>query len=593
MKMNNKRNHINEIIEYFVRVLKILSNAGKAYLIAIVILSIFSGIIPSISTLFMQEIINTLQQGTKDINYIIIIIGIYIFIDLVSGIVNTLSTYIESMLQLKTSAIYNMSIIEKVKDFSLKDFENSEIYDMIQRANTTDANLLYNFFKSAVLALQLIINLIMFSVILLSWKWWLLPFIFIMPIMNIIITAFLGKEQFFINRERTGKGRKMWYFKHLLTNDIAFKEIKIFHLGNYFRDRYNKLNLEFLKQDKALLNKRTKVLFFLFLLDQIASAGLFIYVIINTFFGKILLGQMNTYTRSISNVKSSLQGFLSQLNSMYQSVLYISQYFEFIDIEKKTTLNKQLLSLHEIPYIKIVNLSYKYHNQNRYALRNINLTIKKGELIALVGKNGSGKSTLLKIISTLYDDYDGNIFIGESNLRDLIPESVHKKIAILFQDFVRYQLSAKENIAVGQLEKMDNTSDIEEILSRMGVTNKIDNLNVQLGCWFDGGVQLSGGEWLKIALGRALIRDAELYLLDEPNAALDSISEKKILNEFQRLCKNKIGIIITHRIASVKCIANKIIVFDKGVVVAEGTHEELLKISSIYRNMCKNEDVIN
>lgn len=584
---------ILETTKYFIRVLKILSSAGKVYLITIILLAIIAGIIPSISTLFMQEIINTLQKHTQDLNYILIIVFVYIIIDMASGLLNTLSIYLESTLQLKTSIIFNMSIVEKVKDFDLKDLENSEIYDLIQRANSTDTNQLFYFFKSAVMALQFIINLIAFSLILTSWKWCLIPIIFFMPVINIVVSAKLGKEQFFMYRERTGKSRKMWYFKHLLTNDIAFKEIKIFNLGNYFRSRYKELNLEFHRQDKALLNKKTKYQILLLILDQIVSAGLFAYVIINTFFGAILLGQMNTYTRSISNVKSSLQGFLSQLNSMYQSVLYISQYFEFIDIKKEDVQEDQLLMLNEVPSINIVNLSYKYKNQNKYALRNINFEVEKGNLIALVGQNGSGKSTLLKIISTLYGDYEGDIYIGDYNLKQLKPESVHKKIGILFQDFVRYQLSVKENVAVGQLEKMNEVSDIIQILSRMGVGNKIDNLDVQLGCWFDGGVQLSGGEWLKIALGRALIRDAEIYLLDEPNAALDSISERKILDEFKKSCNGKIGIIISHRIASIKNIADKIIVFDNGTIVAEGTHDELLKVSPVYRNLCKNEEGID
>lgn len=168
-------------------------------------------------------------------------------------------------------------------------------------------------------------------------------------------------------------------------------------------------------------------------------------------------------------------------------------------------------------------------------------------------------------------------------------DEVRKKIGILFQDFVRYELSARENVAFGSLSKMDDSAEIQTILQDVGLKNRINDLDMQLGVWFDEGVQLSGGEWLKVALGRAFIRDAELYLLDEPNAALDSISERVILRSFQKLVKGKIGIIVSHRIASIKDIVDRIVVFHNGMIDAVGTHEELLKRSAVYREMFYNE----
>jgi len=301
---------------------------------------------------------------------------------------------------------------------------------------------------------------------------------------------------------------------------------------------------------------------------------------------------MNTYVRSISNVNSSLQSFLSQVNTIYQSALNIGQYFDFIDMKTQNTKCDNMIPLCEIPFIKIKNLSYKYKNQKKHALNNINLRVDKGNIIAFIGQNGSGKTTLIKILSTLYNDFEGDVYFGNNNLRDLKPELVHKKIGLLFQDFIRYQLTVRENIALGQLEKINNDSAIIQALSKTGMQEKIINLDEQLGFWFHGGIQLSGGEWLKIALSRAFIRDAEIYLLDEPNAALDAISEKKILDSFKELCEGKIGIIVSHRIASIKNIANKIIVFDNGFIQAEGTHEYLLNNSDIYREMYNNEEGI-
>lgn len=584
---------IFKITKYFTRIIKILSSAGKMHLIIIVLMAIFFGIMPSISIRIMQEITNVLQTKNQSLNYIFIFIAMYISIDFFIAIAGMISEYVESVLLMKASLTLSMSVIEKVKEFSLKDLENSETYDLIQRANNISIGQLFSFFKSFVNVFQSIINLVMFSLILMSFRWWLIPIIFIMPIINTSVAAFFGKKQFLIIKDRTGKERKMNYFKYLLTNDIAYKEIKIFNISDYFCSRFKQLSLEIRKQDRKLLNQRTVAQSGILILDQIISGILFAYVIITTFVGDTLLGDMITYTRSISNVRSSVQGVLSQINSIYQNTLNISLYFDLIDMKTVAVKCDNLLPLSEIQSIDIKNLSYRYKNKNEYALRNINLRVEKGSMIALIGQNGSGKTTFVKILSTLYNDYEGDVYFGNYNLRDINTEDVRNKIGLLFQDYVNYQLLVKENIALGQIEKIDDHSAIMQALSKTEMQDKFVDLNTQLGFWFENGIQLSGGEWLKMALSRAFIRDAELYLLDEPNAALDAISERQILDSFKKLCEGKIGIIISHRIASIKDIVDKIVVFDEGIIKAEGTHDELLNNSDIYRKLYNNEEGID
>jgi len=585
--------HLKKIaraLKYFIRVNKILADAGKFYLVIIVLLAIVFGIIPSISILVMQQIINALQSSDSELRQILFLIAIYIGIDVFSGIAGLISGYVESIFQMKAAIPLNMSVLRKVDEFTLKDFENSGTYNLIQRASSTGINRLYSFFKSFVFAFQSLINLVMFSIILISFRWWLLPIIFFMPFVGTLVTAFFGKKQYLIQKNRAGESRKQWYFHHLLTKDIAFKEIKVFRLGEYFRNKYMQLSYDFLKQDRKLLNQQTIVKSTLLILDLTISALVFTYIITRAFVGDILLGYLVTYTRSISNVKSSTQGFLSQINSIYQNTLYISEYFDFMDLrtEAHEQVNKQPLT--HIPFIEIKNLSYRYKGNAKYALQNLNIRIEKDNLVAFIGQNGSGKTTLVKILSTLYDDYQGDIYFGEKNLRDINTADIKQKIGFLFQDFVKYELSTRENIAVGQLEKINDDYAIAQALSKTGMEGKIDNLETQLGFWFDNGVQLSGGEWLRVALSRAFIRDAELYLLDEPNSALDSLSEKQVLDSFKVLARGKIGVIVSHRIASIKNVVDKIIVFDNGSIQAYGTHDELLKTSSIYRDLYEQEN---
>ena len=387
--------------------------------------------------------------------------------------------------------------------------------------------------------------------------------------------------------ERVSKERKQTYFYYLLTSDIAFKEIKILSLGDYLRKKYKEFGKNFIAQDKEIIKKRTIWQMCLQISEQLVFSGVFISIIVKTFYGKILLGELTTYVRSINNVKNNVQKLLNQVNILYENVLYIYQFFALIDKKCVVENNRIKINIEEINSVDIKNLSYRY--QNKYALKNFSIRIKKNNLIALVGKNGSGKSTLVKVLSNLYQDYEGEILINGINLRDLSIEQLQSKIGVLFQDFTKYELTVRENVAFGDLNKINDTRTIIKALEKTGMSNKIKNIDMQLGFWFDEGRQLSGGEWLKIALSRAFIRDAEMYFLDEPNAALDAVSEKRIFKSFKELTYGKIGIVVTHRISSVKDIADKIVVMNKGTIEACGTHEELLNISSTYRELYYSE----
>ena len=592
-----KSQKLKQVISYFGRTLKLLSECGKCYIFLILTLAVIFSVFPSVSTLIMREIINTLQVSSSNWRYLCNLLFAYILIDIIQSLLSLASSYCESRFQMKGSLMVNMSILEKVKEFSLKDFEDSEIYDLLQRAMKVTFSRIFAFFKSFVLLFQSLINILLFSLILISWKWWLIPVILIVPIVNAFITAYFGKKQFLLIKHRAPEERKSWYYQYLLTKDIAFKEIKIFNLGKYLKDQYKKLGMKFIYQDKDLLEQKSRTQVFLILLEEVINSLILIYVVLKAFVGEILLGDLTTYTKSMSSVKSSAQSFLAQLNSIYENMLYISQYFEFMDkkgsyptlsLEEKSKQSVQKDAC-MIPSIEIKNLCYRYKGQDHNVLHNLNLRIEQGNLVAFIGVNGSGKTTLVKILSTLYQDYQGEVFFGDHELRTLNLDRVRSKIGILFQDFVRYELSARENIAFGNLSKIGDTTEIEKIVSAVGLDKKLEDIDMQLGFWFDDGVQLSGGEWLKVALGRAFIRNADLYLLDEPNAALDAISEKRILRSFKELATGKIGIIISHRISSIKDIVDKIVVFRDGQIEAIGSHAELLQSSETYKELYLDE----
>lgn len=443
---------------------------------------------------------------------------------------------------------------------------------------------------AVILVIQFLISLVIYTSIIFNWKPILIPVIYIFPLISVATSSFFDKKQFVVNKERADKVRKKWYYKFLLTNDIAYKEIKIFNVGNYFRKKYKELSLSFFDVDKKILKERTIILSIFYFLDQIISCIILGYIILQTFMGNLLIGNMNTYIRGMSKISSNLQNVLLQLNAIYQNSLYIEQYFEYIDLDTSDSKNNKDIKLDIIPYIKINNLSYQYGNHPKLVLKNISLKIWKGNLVAFIGKNGSGKSTLMKILSTLYKDYEGDIYFGQYNIRDIDEKYLQRKIGVLFQDFIKYNLSIRENVSLGQISNLNDDTYIINTLRKAGIKMDADNLDQQLGFWFDSGIQISGGEWLKIALSRAFIREAEIYLLDEPNAALDPISERNIFKSFKDLCKNKIGIIISHRISSIKNVVDKIVVFENGTIESIGTHDELLQISKVYKELYYAEE---
>lgn len=592
---NEKIRRLKSYGRYCFRTIKILNNAGRLYMVPIIFTCFFLCILPVIELIAVKRIMNSLQGIEKNPNEIFLWLSIYILVDIIQGVLLTVSNYCEQIIQLKGNQSFQMSILMKVDEFSLEDFEDSDTYDLLQRAMKVNFNLIYSFFKSFMSIFQNMISILTYGYILASWKIWMIPLILGCAFVNFITATYCGNRKFSVVKKRSSKERKAWYYQYLLTRDTAYKEIKTFDLGDYFRVKFEHILNEFIVQDKQLLRERSILTFLSSFIEGLVNTILFVYAVVKALEKQILLGDLTIYLRSISNVKSNTQNFLVQISTIYETVLYVSQYFEFIDKRciQDAPKNHRIPLIETqgkiIPSISICDVSYRYKLQNKYALSHINLKIKGDSLIAFVGTNGSGKSTLIKLLAALYTGYTGEIYLGDKKMSSIPPEQIWSRVGILFQDFMRYELSLRENIALGDMTKAADSKDIKELLEKFCFTNKIDDLDVQLGSWFDNGVQLSGGEWLKVALARACIRDAELYLLDEPNAALDPISEQAILRAFKERIKGKIGIIVSHRIASIKDIADQIIVFNNGIIETTGTHAELLKNSETYKKLFYDE----
>lgn len=584
-----KEKNAIKILKTFLKVFRILINVDKIFIGFIIFITILQGLMPTILILLTQKLINTLQMKNSTFKELMLIVFAYLSLDLISTQISNIKNYYSSKFQMKFSLELNLKVLNKISELELKDFENSDIYNKIQRAQNESNSKIFTYFMYFIGMMQQTITLVSSALLLIAWKWWSIFLVITVPIITSLYMIKLGKIQFNVHRERTGKERQSWYFNYLMTNDIAFKEIKLYNLVAYFIKKYKNLNEGFIEQDTKIIKRRTKIQLILEVFDQLLIAVVFYSIVVSAFLKKILIGDTIAFIRCISIIKSNVQAVLSSIVLIFKDTLYIGQLFEFLDMELEKKHTEEIHNLESIESIEIKNLSYKYKSTGEYALRNINLIVEKNDIIALIGKNGSGKTTLIKLLSGFYDDYEGEIYINHINIKNIDKENLRKNIGIIFQDYIKYELTVRENVGLGNLKYFNDDRKIHESLEKSGADiflEKMPNgLESQLGFWFENGMQLSGGEWQKTALSRAFMRDASLYILDEPSAALDPVSEFEILNKSYNLIKNNIGIIITHRISNIRRMANKIVVLDNGELVECGTHEELMINNCIYKDL--------
>ena len=369
---------------------------------------------------------------------------------------------------------------------------------------------------------------------------------------------------------------------------LALNLDKAYNLLNYFIKKYDNLYKKFNQQDAAIAKETMVKMTSLSIIEQIITGAIFAYIIYCGFIGGILLGDVVAYTRAAISNQTNIQSILQNISSIKKSNLYIGQYYSFIDLENAKTLDEGKIIIDKIHSLKLENLSFKY-DTGGYVLKNVNFEFKEGNSYAIVGKNGSGKTTLAKLLMGLYDNYEGNIYVNGIELRSIHKEHYSKRIASLFQDFIKYDATFRENIAYGNLDLMDKDAELRDLSNEFRIGHIIDhskqNLDTQLGYWFDEGKQISFGEWQKLAIARTFSKDADVIFLDEPNSALDAISDYEISQLYQKLFQDKMGIIIAHKFNNLINQVNNILVIENGRLAESGTHTDLLHQGKIYYEM--------
>jgi ATP-binding cassette subfamily B protein len=410
-----------------------------------------------------------------------------------------------------------------------------------------------------------------------------------------VIPAFVGESHFAFlgyakNFRQTPIRRQLDYLRVAGGSKEAAKELKLFGLGNFFTDRFTRLSDQIYEEDVSLARRRLAAGS---LLSSIGTAGYYsayVLVIWRTVIGALSIGQLAFLTGAIQQASGNIQLIFSTVAGIADQALFLTDLVAFF--EMKPTIQSKPNALpapHPIQTgFEFRNVSFRYPGSSRVILEGLNFRLFPDERVALVGENGQGKTTIVKLLTRLYDPTEGQVLLDGIDLREYDLEDLYRNIGIIFQDFMRYEMTARENIAVGRIEAIDNLPLLQEAAEKSMADEVIARLSGRydqmLGRRFDGGVDLSGGEWQKVALARAYLRNAQVLVLDEPTAALDARSEFQVFQRFAELTAGKMALFISHRFSTVR-MADRILVIDGGRVVEDGDHEQLTHLGGRYAEM--------
>ncbi len=495
----------------------------------------------------------------------------------------------QSLLRALMGQRVNVLILEKALTLDLRQFEDSEFYDKLTNARREASVRPLSLVNRTFGLVQNALSLITYGILLVNFSGWAVV-VLILAAMPVFIseTKFAG-EGFRLFSWRAAETRQQHYLENLLAREDFVTEIKLYQLGEMLLGRYRNLFDELYGEDRDLTLRRGLWGYLLGLVSTGAFYLAYAWIVLETVLGKISLGDMTMYLTVFRQGQSTFSNALTSIGGMYEDNLYLSNLYDFLEEEVPKSWGKATIGLNPQDGIRFENVSFTYPGSSKPALRNISLHLKPREKLAIVGENGSGKTTLIKLLTRLYTPDSGRIFLDGLDLQEWDVDVLRRRIGVIFQNFVRYQFTVGENIGVGDVEHLENKTLWQTAAEKGMAESFIDQLpqsfQTQLGRWFKGGQELSGGQWQKIALSRAFMRSqADILVLDEPTSAIDAQAEFEIFNHFRTVTKNQMVLLISHRFSTVR-MADKILVIENGEVIEQGTHEELLKLGGRYAKL--------
>jgi ATP-binding cassette subfamily B protein len=582
------------VFRYGRRAIDLVWQTNPALTLAFALLTAIAGLLPAAIAWVGQLIVDTVVALVRDtpgttVNDALRWVALEAVIVAVLSVAQRGITTCQSLLRAQLGHRVNTMILEKALTLRLQDFEDSEFYDKLTRARREASSRPLSLVNRTFGLVQNLLALGSFAALLWQFSPWTLVILAVAGVPSFISEAKFSGDAFRLFRWRSPQTRKQMYIEMVLAREDFAKEVKLYGLGDLMLERYRQIFRDLYREDRSLTLRRDLWGTLLGLAATAAFYGAYAWIVLATVAERITLGQMTMYLALFKQGQSAVAAILSAIGGMYEDNLYLSNLYEYLEQEVPADQGDHVEGPRKGDGIRFEEVSFTYPGANRAAVDNVSFHVRPGESLALVGENGSGKTTLIKLLTRLYDPDGGRILLDGLDLREWDRDALRQRIAVIFQDFARYQMLLGENIGAGDTRRFDDADRWREA-ARQGTASDFiarmpQGYETQLGRWFRDGQELSGGQWQKIALSRAFMReDADILVLDEPTAAMDAAAEAQVFEHVGRARAGRIAILISHRFSTVR-IADQILVLANGRIVESGSHQQLLERGGHYASL--------
>jgi len=583
-----------EVFQYTRQALDLVWATSRPLTIALALLTLTAGVLPAaiayVGALIVDAVVAAIAvqrtAGPADLTTVLTYVALEgVLVAAMAATQRGLSTC-QSLLRAQLGQRVNEMILEKALTLDLRHFEDSEFYDKLTRARREASSRPLSLVMRSFGLVQNGVALMSFATLLSRFSPWAVAVLLLAGLPSFIAEAKFSGEAFRLFRWRSPETRMQMYLETVLAREDHAKEVKLFELGPLLLERYRAIFRRTFKEDRALTVRRDSWGFSLGLISTAAFYTAYAWIAVSAVRGAISLGQMTMYVLLFRQGQSAVSAILSAIGGMYEDNLYLSTLYEYLDTPVDKSTGRATAGPNPAEGVRFEQVSFTYPGATQPAVSDVSFQLRPGESLALVGENGSGKTTLIKLLTRLYAPSSGRITLDGLDLAQWSPATLRRRIGVIFQDFARYQLKVGENIGAGDVGHFEDEARWREAASLGMAAPFVEEMpagyQTQLGKWFKDGRELSGGQWQKIALSRAFMRErADILVLDEPTAAMDARAEAQVFAQFRELAKDRMVILISHRFSTVR-MADQILVVQDGRVLERGSHEQLMALNGHY-----------